>query len=322
MICLGIESTAHTFGIGIIDSRGNVLANEKACFTTKEGGINPTEAKKHHIEKKEEILERALQNVKQIDLISVASGPGLAPCLGVGMGLAKRIARENDLPLIGINHCVAHIEIGKLKTKACDPIVVYSSGANTQIIGFENGAYRVYGETLDIGIGNALDNFARSLGVGFPGGPFLDKMYFEGKNYIELPYTVKGMDLAFSGLLTAAQKKVGIENKEDLAYSFVHNAFAMLTEITERALAHTEKKEVLVVGGVAASKALNEMLGIMCAERKAKKFVPEMQFCVDNGLMIAWQGLLEYSHGRRQKIDELDFNPKWRADQVDVNWIR
>lgn len=175
LVCLGIESTAHTFGAGIVDSKCSVLANEKDMYVTAEGGINPSEAAKHHNEVRETVLRTALEkagiSLKDIGLIAVAIGPGLPPCLVSGMNYAKEIARKNKLPLLGVNHCIAHIEIGKKLTKARDPITVYASGANTQIIGFENGRYRVYGETLDVGIGNALDMFARHLGIGFPRRP-------------------------------------------------------------------------------------------------------------------------------------------------------
>jgi len=325
IICLGIESTAHTFGIGIVDSKCNVLANEKDMYTSEKGGIHPSEAAKHHADVKKTVLQNALNkagvSLNGVDLISIAQGPGLPPCLLAGMNFAKEIARANNLPLLGVNHCIAHIEIGKKLTKARDPLTVYASGANTQIIGFENGRYRVYGETLDVGIGNALDMFARYLGIGFPGGPVIDEMYFKAGKLIELPYTVKGMDLTFSGLLTAAKQKIGKVNENDLAYSFMHNAFAMLSEVAERALAHTEKKELMLTGGVAASRALNEMMEKMCLQRHARKVVPPKSLCLDQGAMIAWQGILEFNAGKKQELNEIDIKPLQRTDQVEVNWL-
>jgi tRNA A37 threonylcarbamoyltransferase TsaD len=157
--------------------------------------------------------------------------------------------------------------------------------------------------------------------MGFPAGPKIDELYFQSRNLVELPYSVKGMDLVFSGLLTAAEQKIGKVSQTDLCYSLMHTAFAMLTEVTERALAHTEKKEVLLVGGVAASKALQEMLEKMGKERGAKLFVPPREACVDSGLLPAWQGLIEYQAGRRMKINESVVNQRWRTDQVEVNWI-
>lgn len=328
MICLGIESTAHTFGIGIVSNENGkckILANEKSVVVTEQGGLIPRELADNHYNNAVSVIQKALEKANlrmgNIDLISFSQGPGIGNALKVGAVAARTLALKNKIPLLGVNHCVAHIEIGKALTDAKDPITVYASGANTQIIGYENGKYRVYGETLDIGIGNLLDSFGRALGLGFPAGPKIDEMYFKKENFIELPYSVKGMDLVFSGLQTAAESKIGKVKKEDLCYSLMHTAFAMLTEVSERALAHTEKKEILLTGGVAASKALREMLGIMCKERGAELFVPPREFCVDQGSMIGWQGIIEYKAGRRMALKETEILPKQRTDDVKVTWI-
>ncbi|MFH1224734.1 MAG: bifunctional N(6)-L-threonylcarbamoyladenine synthase/serine/threonine protein kinase [Candidatus Diapherotrites archaeon] len=325
MICLGIESTAHTFSAGIVDEHCNVLANEKCAFTTNEGGIKPADAADAHLENAAGVISRALEKggieICDVDLFSFAQGPGLGPCLRVGATSARILSLLHNKPILGVNHCIAHIEIGKKKTGAKDPLVVYASGANTQVIAYEGGRYRVFGETLDMGIGNMLDTFGRSLGLGFPAGPVLDKMYFEGgRELLELPYSVKGMDLNFSGLLTAAESKVGREQKERLAYSLLHTAFAMLTEVSERAMVHAGKKELLLTGGVGASKALQEMLSEMCAGQGAKFYATPRDLAVDNGAMIAWQGLLEHAAGRRQRIADTHVNQRFRTDDVEVKW--
>lgn len=331
MIVFGIESTAHTFGCGIVsDSNGqcNVLANEKSSYTTEEGGIHPAAAADYHYANAKRIIDAALQKAnvswQQIDAIAFSQGPGLGNCLRVGAIAARALALEHNKPLVGVNHCVAHVEIGKAMTNARDPIVVYASGANTQIIGFESGRYRVYGETLDIGIGNLLDAFGRSLGIGFPAGPKIDSMYFEAdrNNYITLPYSVKGMDLVFAGLQTAGEqlaRRAEIDKKQ-LAFSLMHTAFAELTEVAERALAHTEKKELLLTGGVAASRALKEMMESMCKARGAAFFVPPASVATDNGAMIAWLGLVEFKAGISTKIADSRILPKQRTDQIDVTW--
>lgn len=325
MKCLGIESTAHTFGAGIVDSDCNVIANEKSSFATETGGLIPRELAEHHLSNAQLVIEKALEKAKikmsDLDLVAFSIGPGIGNALSIGAVAARMLSLQQGIPLLGVNHCVAHIEIGKKKTNAENPIVVYASGANTQIIGYENRRYRIYGETLDVGIGNLLDSFGRALGLGFPAGPVIDKMYFETKDYVELPYTVKGMDLVFSGLQTAAENKIGKVNEKALAYSLMHNAFAMLTEVTERALAHAEKKEVLLTGGVAASKALQEMMGKMCEERDAKLFVCPAALACDNGAMIAWQGIVESNAGVKMEIKDSAVNPKFRTDQVEVSWI-
>jgi universal protein Kae1 len=324
MRTLGIESTAHTFGCGIVDETCRVLANEKASYTTAEGGIHPRAAADFLFEHAPGVVRGALAKAhvvpNDIDCIAFSRGPGLGPCLEVGAIAARHLALEWHKPLIGVNHPVAHIEIAKKRAGAKDPIIVYSSGANTQVIGLEKGVYRVYGETLDTGIGNAFDNFGRALGLGFPAGPVLDQRYFEKQDYVELPYSVKGMDLAFSGLLTAAQKKIGKGDDPALAFSFMHTALAMLTEVAERALAHTNKKELVVTGGVAASRAFREMLEKMCAGRGAKLLVPPAEYCTDNGAMIGWTGLLMHRKKIHLSIARSRTHPFWRVDDVAITW--
>jgi N6-L-threonylcarbamoyladenine synthase len=322
MICLGIESTAHTFGIAIVDEKCDIFSNERDTFTTKEGGMIPRELAQHHFDCAPSVLKNAIKKagilISDVNVIAFSQGPGIGPALEVGAVMARALALKYKKPLLGVNHCIGHIEIGKQLTGATDPIIVFTSGANCQIIGFENGKYRVYGETLDTGIGNVLDSFGRKIGLGFPAGPTLDKWYFESKEYIELPYTVKGMDLAFSGLLTAAEKKVKDGNEKDVARSLLHNAFAMVTEVAERALAHTGKKEIVLTGGVAASKALREMIGKMCEQRHAKLFVPPFSTCTDSGLLPAWQGLIEFKAGRKQEIKDTLIDAKQRVDDVQI----
>src|SRR3989338_4859057 len=242
MLCLAIESTAHTFSCGIIDDKGRIYSNVIDSYKTESGGIHPSEAKKHHEYVKDKVVEDALKNanlkLKDIDLVSFSQGPGIAPCLLVGMKKAKELASRLNVPLVGVNHCCAHLEIGKLLTGAKDPVLLYASGANTQIIAYEGGKYRVFGETLDQGVGNALDQFARHIGLGFPGGPKIEKLALNGENYIELPYVVKGMDVSFSGILTNLKQKFDSKkySSEDLAYSMQETIFAMLVEVSERAM--------------------------------------------------------------------------------------
>ncbi len=325
--CLGIESTAHTFGVGIATrescgAKGKILANVIRQFTTKTGGIIPSEAADHHVEVCDEAIKEALSSsslsMNDVDIISFSQGPGIGHCLRVGAAAARALSTIHSKPLVGVNHCISHLEIGKLLTNANDPVLLYASGANTQVIAFETGKYRIFGETLDMGVGNMLDQFARHIGIGFPGGPQIMKLAKKGKNYIELPYIVKGMDVSFGGILTNIEKKYNEKSfsREDLCYSLQETVFAMLVEIAERAMAHTGKKELLLGGGVACNKRLQEMCRIMCEERGAKLFVPERQFLVDNGAMIAWLGILEYLKGTRTAAEKSAIKPYWRTDEV------
>ncbi len=324
MIVLGIESTAHTFGVGIVDDEGNILADQRIQHRPKEGGIRPRDAAQMMSEHGAEIVKKALEEAKitmsDVDAIAFAIGPGLGPCLRTGAIAARFLSKKYNKPMVGVNHCIAHIEVGKLVQQLKDPLVIYLSGANTQIIALANGRYRIFGETLDIGLGNLLDSWGRAVGIPFPAGPKIEELAKQGKKFIPLPYTVKGSDLAFSGLYTAAKRAVRKYPVEDVAYSLQEVAFSMVAEVAERALAHTEKKEVLLVGGVAANKRLQEIIETMAEDHNASFHVVPMKYAADNGVMIAWTGLLMYKAGITTPIDA-PVNPKFRTDQVDVLWV-
>jgi len=344
-VVIGIESTAHTFGIGIVRDE-KILSNVKSMYSTENGGIIPTDAAKHHSEVCNQIyfesLNQAKIEEKDIDAIAFSQGPGLAPCLREGIKFAKELSVKLKKPIVPVNHCIAHLEIGKI-TGAKNPIMLYASGANTQIIAYESGQYRIFGETLDIGVGNFIDNFAREIGIGFPGGPRIQELAKLGKNYIEIPYVVKGMDISLSGILTNLKQKIqekiemnrksispAIEiagskkySKEDLAYSMQETVFAMLIETTERALAHTGKKELLLGGGVSCNSRLQEMAKMMSEDRGVKFFVPSRDLLTDNGAMIAFLGEIMFNKKIKfpyNSLNEVDIKPRQRTDEVEVNW--
>lgn len=322
-IVIGIESTAHTAGVGIITSEGEILSNQRSVYIPEEGGIHPREAANHHSTNLPDLFKAALKEAKlqpkDISLVAYARGPGLGPCLRTGATAARAFAYSNDIPLLGVNHCVAHLEIGILEG-AKDPVLLYLSGANTQVIAYAAGRFRVFGETIDIGIGNGLDKFAREAGMGFPGGPKLEKIA-KGPDLIDLPYSVKGMDMAFSGLMTAAKSKLDSGySLESVAFSVQETAFAMSCEVSERALAHTGKNELVLGGGVACNSRLREMATTMAEERGIKCFVPERSLCVDNGAMIAWLGHQMMSADYPITDEDNVVNQKYRTDMVEVTW--
>ena len=328
MLCLGIESTAHTFGVGIVDDKFNVLANEKAVFTTEEGGIRPIKAAEHHIIFFDTVLGKALESakvkLKDIDLIAFSQGPGLGQCLRIGAVAARILSLRLNKPIVNVNHCIAHVESGKITSGFKDPVTLYVSGANTQILALASGRYRVFGETLDVGVGNFLDSFGRTIGIGFPAGPKIEELAKKGKKYIELPYTVKGMDFALSGILTKVEQLWKSEkySKEDLCYSVQETVYAMLTEATERAIAHINKTEVVLTGGVAANQRLTEMVRKMCEERNVKFAVVPKPLAMDNAAMIAMNGIQLFKAGVRNTIEETKINPYQRTDQVNVAWLK
>lgn len=327
MICLGIEGTAHTIGVGIVDDGCNVLANVSKMIDGSKGGIHPREAANHHAENVVPLMHEAVSKAgiaySDIGLVAFSQGPGLGPCLRTAATAARALALGLDVPIMGVNHCVAHLEIGRKVTGCRDPTMLYASGGNTQVIAYSGGRYRVFGETLDVGIGNMIDKFGRGVGLPFPSGPKLEKLAREGRELIDLPYSVKGMDVAFSGILTAAlQLHSKGRRLEDLCFSLQETCFAMLVEVTERAMAHVEKDEVLLGGGVVQNKRLQEMVMIMAEERGARMFVPPGPLCVDNGAMIAWTGLVMHQAGVRMRTEDTVINQRFRTDEVDLPWMK
>ena len=339
MAVLGIESTAHTVGVGLVDDSGQVLANERSVYSPPSGsGIHPREAASHHAAALPGLIDGTLSRAgiahRDIELVAFARGPGLGPCLRTGATTARALALTLGVPLLGVNHCVAHLEIGRL-LGARDPLMLYLSGGNTQIIGLAAGRYRIFGETQDIGIGNMLDKFGRLAGLDFPAGPAIEakaRQWLEGTGpggrggespppLLDLPYGVHGMDLAFSGLLTAARTHLERHRPVDeLCYSLQETAFAAVLEVTERALAHTSKGELLLGGGVACNGRLREMAGILGRDRGVEVLVPPPSLCVDNGAMMAWLGLLMHRAGVRQGLEESVVDQNFRTDQVEVSW--
>jgi N6-L-threonylcarbamoyladenine synthase/protein kinase Bud32 len=312
---LGIEGTAWNLSAAIFDRDLVSLASRP--YSPQKGGIHPREAAQHHASVMKDLIGSLIKDPDSITGIAFSQGPGLGPCLRTVATAARSLSLALDVPLIGVNHCIAHVEIGRFATGCTDPIVLYASGANTQVIGYLNGRYRIFGETLDIGIGNALDKFARSKGLPHPGGPIIEAEAKIG-SYFELPYTVKGMDLAFSGLVSAAKDMSA--PLPDVCQSLQETAFAMCVEVTERAMSLTGKNEVMLVGGVGANQRLQEMLATMCDDRGAKFFVPEQKYLGDNGAMIAYTGKLMLESGSTLPIESSQINAAFRSDDVEVTW--
>ncbi len=322
---LGIECTAHTFGAGIATNSGKIESNVNDTYQPRSGGIHPREAAQHHSQASPHVIKKALQeahiSTNDLSAIAVSIGPGMGPCLRTGATVARAIAAYYSKPLVPVNHAIAHLEIGLLIEGLRDPVLVYVSGGNTQIIAFSSGRYRIFGETLDIALGNCLDVFAHEVGLGHPGVPLVEKLAEKGSHLLSLPYNVKGQDMSYSGLLTAALAlwRKG-ERLEDVALTLREVSFGMLCEVVERAVAQTGKKEILLIGGVAKSRRLQEMLSGVAEQHGATfHFVPS-ELAGDNGGMIAWAGVLAYRSGMTVELEKSIIRPRWRADQVPVRW--
>ena len=327
-VCLGIESTAHTFGCSVVDSKGKVLSDVRAVYKAPVGsGIHPREASRHHMEVSPDILKNTLKSasltMKNIDIVGYSAGPGLGPCLRVGAVIARTVAGFYRKPLVPVNHALGHIELGTMLTGASDPLVLLVSGGHTMILAFSHRRWRVFGETLDITIGQLLDQFGRAIGFASPCGDRIEELASQSSGkYIQLPYIIKGNDVSFSGLLTSAVKLAsGKAELTDASYSLQETAFSMLAEAIERALAFTRKKEMMIVGGVAANRRLAQMLEIACIRQDAKLFVCPIKFAGDNGAQIAWTAVCEYQATKMNvRVEQSTVQQSWRLDTVDVSW--
>ncbi|KAL8706663.1 MAG: hypothetical protein Q9201_000297 [Fulgogasparrea decipioides] len=348
MIALGLEGSANKLGVGIIlhpqkSGPAQILANIRHTFVSPPGeGFLPKDTAKHHRSWVVRLVKAALQEagitVNDVDCICYTKGPGMgAPLQSVAIS-ARMLGLLWDKKLVGVNHCVGHIEMGREITGAQNPVVLYVSGGNTQIIAYASQRYRIFGEALDIAVGNCLDRFARTLNISNDPAPGynIEQMAKNGKHLLDLPYTVKGMDCSFSGILVsidilAAKLEKGHEGwtdeftgevitREDLCFSLQETVFAMLVEITERAMAHVGSSQVLIVGGVGCNERLQGMMGMMARERGGSVYATDERFCIDNGIMIAHAGLLAYRTGFTTDLEDSTCTQRFRTDEVLVKW--
>ncbi|KAJ0093573.1 hypothetical protein Patl1_26405 [Pistacia atlantica] len=333
MIALGFEGSANKIGVGVVMLDGTILSNPRHTYITPPGhGFLPRETAQHHLQHILPLIKSALEtagiNPDEIDCLCYTKGPGMGAPLQVSAIVVRVLSQLWKKPIVAVNHCVAHIEMGRIVTGADDPVVLYVSGGNTQVIAYSEGRYRIFGETIDIAVGNCLDRFARVLTLSNDPSPGynIEQLAKKGEKFIDLPYVVKGMDVSFSGILSyiEATAEEKLKNNEctpaDLCYSLQETLFAMLVEITERAMAHCDKKDILIVGGVGCNERLQEMMRTMCSERGGKLFATDDRYCIDNGAMIAYTGLLEFGHGSSTPLEESTFTQRFRTDEVKAIW--
>ncbi|XP_072126073.1 tRNA N6-adenosine threonylcarbamoyltransferase isoform X2 [Mobula birostris] len=331
-IVIGFEGSANKIGVGIVKD-GEVLSNPRRTYITPPGqGFLPRDTAKHHrqcvLDLTREALDQAGIRPEDIDCVAYTKGPGMgAPLVCVAI-VARTLSQLWNRPLLGVNHCVGHIEMGRLITGATNPTVLYVSGGNTQVIAYSEQRYRIFGETIDIAVGNCLDRFARVLKISNDPSPGynIEQMAKRGTVFVDLPYTVKGMDVSFSGILShiedvaEAMIASGKCTAEDLCYSLQETVFAMLVETTERAMAHCGSEEVLIVGGVGCNRRLQEMMGVMCEQRGARLFATDERFCIDNGAMIAQAGWEMFRAGQVTALEDSWITQRYRTDEVKVTW--
>ncbi|KAI9700443.1 MAG: putative tRNA threonylcarbamoyladenosine biosynthesis protein kae1 [Candelina mexicana] len=347
MIALGLEGSANKLGVGLIhhptgDGPAQILANIRHTFVSPPGeGFLPKDTAKHHRSWVAKLVTRSLKEagipIDDVDCICYTKGPGMgAPLQSVALA-ARMLSLLWGKELVGVNHCVGHIEMGREITGAQNPVVLYVSGGNTQVIAYAEQRYRIFGEALDIAVGNCLDRFARTLEISNDPAPGynIEQLAKGGRHLVDLPYAVKGMDCSFSGILAsidllAANLKASpaqvdpTTNQpvtiEDLCFSLQETVFAMLVEITERAMAHVGSNQVLIVGGVGCNERLQEMMGLMVRDRGGSVFATDERFCIDNGIMIAHAGLLAYRTGFRTILGNSTCTQRFRTDEVHIAW--
>ncbi|MFC7227884.1 bifunctional N(6)-L-threonylcarbamoyladenine synthase/serine/threonine protein kinase [Salinirubellus salinus] len=324
---LGIEGTAWAASAALFDSGDDRCFIESDPYQPESGGIHPREAAEHMRGAIPRVVETALEHAREthegdggVDAVAFSRGPGLGPCLRIVGTAARALAQRLDVPLVGVNHMVAHLEIGRHRSGFEDPICLNASGANAHVLAYRNGRYRVVGETMDTGVGNAIDKFTRHLDWTHPGGPKVEQAAKDGE-YVDLPYVVKGMDFSFSGIMSAAKQAVddGVP-VEDVCFSLQENIFGMLTEVAERALSLTGSEELVLGGGVGQNGRLREMLGAMCEARGAEFYAPEPRFLRDNAGMIAVLGATMYEAGDTVAVEDSRVLPDFRPDKVAVSW--
>jgi N6-L-threonylcarbamoyladenine synthase len=326
LFCLGIESTAHTFGASVVSDEGAILADVRDVYASAPGtGIHPREAAEHHSEVAARVVANTISKAgiatSDLDGVAIALGPGLGPCLRVGATVARALSSYYHIPLIPVNHAIGHIEIGTLTTGAKDPLVVLVSGGHTAIAAFSGGRWRIFGETEDITIGNLYDMFAREIDLPSPAGPEIEKLAKSATKFISVPYVVKGNDVSYSGLLTASLARLRAGAKlEDVCYSMQEVSCSMLAEAVERSLAYTGKKEMLLTGGVAANETLQKKLEEVAKLHDTRFHVVEEAYTGDNGAQIAWTGMLALNAGLTTSVRLARVRPKWRLEDVDIPW--
>ena len=320
IITMGIESSCDETSVAIVKNGREILSkviDTQIPIHEKYGGVVPEIASRNHIEAISRVTKKALEEAnisfEQIDAITPTYGPGLVGALLVGLSYAKALSFSTNKPLVGVNHIQGHIAANYITYKELEPpfICVMMSGGNTQIVHVKNYTeFEVLGKTRDDAIGEAFDKVARVVGLGYPGGPKVDKLAKDGHANIELPKThfdEDTLDFSFSGIKTAVinlhHKNPDI-NKADLCASFEKNVTETLMENVKRAIKKTGRKKITLAGGVSANSYIrNEFLKL--EKEGIKVYMPDLKLCTDNAAMIASAGYYNFVSGKR---DELNLN--------------
>ena len=318
IITLGIESSCDETSVAVIKNGREILSNiidTQIPIHEKYGGVVPEIASRNHIEAISRVTKKAIEQANitfdDIDAITPTYGPGLVGALLVGLSYAKALSFAINKPLVGVNHIQGHIAANYITYPELQPpfLCVMMSGGNTQIIHVKDYTeFEVLGKTRDDAIGEAFDKVARVVGLGYPGGPKVDKLALEGEPNIQLPKThFENLDFSFSGIKTAVinlHHKTPDINKADLCASFQKTVTEILMENVQKAIQQTGINVVALAGGVSANSYIRKAF-LELEKENVKVYMPDLKLCTDNAAMIGSAGYFNFMAGKR---DELDLN--------------
>ena len=332
LITLGIESSCDETGIGIYSSKDGLISHKlfsQVKLHEEYGGVVPELASRDHIQKAIPLIKDALKEsgdeLAQLTGIAYTAGPGLSGALLVGSSIAQSLAWGLDIPALGVHHMEGHLLAPLLEAKKPDfPFVaLLVSGGHTLLVEVTRiGQYKILGESLDDAVGEGFDKTAKILGLGYPGGPALAELAKKGdKDRFTFPRPMTdrpGLDFSFSGLKTYARNTfIDFPNeKENIAKAFEVAATETLTIKCKRALKQTGFKTLVVSGGVSANLSLRESLDQMGEENDVSVFYPALNFCTDNGAMIALAGHYRFLAGQSNENYEISIKPRWSLEEL------
>ncbi len=324
-ICiLAIESSCDETAAAVVRNGREVLSNiiySQIALHTEYGGVVPEIASRKHIEKINQVIEQALSEahmeLEQMDAIAVTYGPGLVGALLVGVSAAKAISFASGIPLVGVHHIEGHISANYIENKDLEPpfiCLVVSGGHSHLVVVKDYGEYEILGRTRDDAAGEAFDKVARAIGLGYPGGPKIDKISKEGNpNAIHFPRAKVAeaeYDFSFSGLksavlnyLNSCQMKGEEINRADVAASFQKAVIDVLVEHSMDAVKRYGFNKFAIAGGVASNSSLRAAFEEACAKNKIQFYHPSPIFCTDNAAMIGAAGYYEFVKGVRSGYD-------------------
>ena len=311
IIILGIESSCDETSVAVVKNGREVLSNvinTQISIHELYGGVVPEIASRNHVENISPVMKEALKeaNIKidDVDGIACTYGPGLVGALLVGVSYAKALSYAANKPLIGVNHIQGHIAANYITYKSLNPpfLTLLISGGNTQLVLVKDYTeFEILGKTRDDAVGEAFDKIARVIGLGYPGGPKMDKLAQEGTPNIVLPKVhIDGLDFSFSGLKTAIinlHHKAPDINKADLAASFEKDVAEILLENTKKAVKETNINKIALAGGVSANSYIRKAFKELEEKENIEIYYPELKLCTDNAAMIASAGYYNYLKG-------------------------